>query len=134
MNMNLNSKVTIFERTCDKPLCIEANDNFCGSGTSQSAVSWNSTYGNYVTSWSQATPTLKTDHSTLRLEHVSNIAIGARFNDECGTTIGPPTVEDPVSVLGSTIGATANDISCDVFVNESNSVVSGSGDGRRNNG
>jgi hypothetical protein len=114
LETDFNSKITIFGGACDKPLCIEANDDFCGSGTSQSAVSWSSVYGELYYILVTGNPDFKNGSF--------NIVIGARSNDECSTAIGPLATKDPVPVSGSTIGATANDISCDDFENESNSV------------
>jgi hypothetical protein len=114
LDTTFNSKITIFGGTCDKPFCQEANDDFCGSSTSQSAVSWSSVYGElyYI---------LVTGDSTFQ-NGSFNIVIGARSNDECSTAIGPLATDDPMPVSGSTIGATANDISCNGVMNESNSV------------
>jgi len=114
LDTKFNSKITIFGGICDKPLCIEANDNFCGSGSSQSAVSWISVYGELYYILVTGNPDFKNGSF--------NLVIGARSNDECSTAIGPLAVEDPMPVSGSTIGATANDFSCDDFLNESNSV------------
>ena len=114
LGTNFNSQVTIFSGSCEKPVCIEANDDFCGSGKSQSAVSWESSYGEmyYI---------LVTGNSDFE-DGSFNLMVGARSNDECSTAIGPLTVEENSSVSGSTIGATPNDISCNGVENESNSV------------
>lgn len=114
LDTEFNSKISIFRGACDKPVCIEANDDFCGSGTSQSAVSWSSDYGELYYILVTGNPDFQNGSF--------NIVIGSRSNDECATAIGPLTVEDPMPVQGSTLGATANDISCDDFVNDSNSV------------
>ena len=114
MNTNFNSKIAIFSGICDKPVCIEANDDFCGSGASQSAVSWNSNYGVIYRILVTGNPDFE--------DGSFNLVVGARYNDECSTAIGPLAMGDPIRVTGSTIEATANEISCDKYTNESNSV------------
>ena len=114
LDTTFNSKIAIFGGTCEKPVCIEANDDYCGADTSLSAVSWNSMYGElyYV---------LVTGNSDFK-DGSFNLVIGARSNDECSTAIGPLAVKDSTPVLGTTIGATPNDVFCDGVANESNSV------------
>ena len=113
-NTNFDSKITIFEGGCDKPLCREANDDFCGPDGSQSAVSWSSRYGSiyYI---------LVASVSDFE-DGSFDIVIGARSNHECNTAIGPLTVEDPMPVLGSTTSATVDDVFCGDVKNESSSV------------
>ena len=114
LGTTFNSKLTIFEGACGTPVCVEFNDDFCGSGTSQSAVSWDSVYGETYFILVTGNPDFE--------DGSFNLVVGARSNDECSTAIGPLAVDDPIPVLGSTIGATADYVSCDGVVNESNSV------------
>jgi len=114
LDTDFNSKITIFGGTCDKLSCIEANDDYCGSEAFQSAVSWNSKYGElyYI---------LITGVSDVEIGSF-NIVVGSRLNDECSTAIGPLVTEYPIVVSGSTVDANANNIACNDFINESKSV------------
>merc|ERR1712107_493346 len=113
MDTTFNSKITIFSGTCDKPVCIQANDDFCGSSASQSAVSWNSNYRDVYHILVSGDPDFENGSF--------NLVAGTRYNDECSTAIGPLAV-GPIPVMGNTIEATPNVISCDSYVNKSPSV------------
>lgn len=114
LDTSFDSKLTVLGGTCGKLECIEANDDFCGPGSSQSAVIWDSVYGEiyYV---------LVAGNSDFD-DGSFNLVVGGRYNDECSSAVGPVVVDDSMPVIGSTIGATTNYISCDGVVNESNSV------------
>lgn len=114
MDTNFNSKVVVFGGTCGRSICIEANDDFCGSDGSQSAVSWNSNFG-------EVYHILVAGNSDYR-DGSFNLVVGARSNDECSTAIGPLPVGDPIKILGSTSSASTNDVTCGDYTNESKSV------------
>lgn len=122
LDTSFDSKITIFSSTCDNLNCIEANDNFCGSSGTQSAVSWFSTYGE--------------DYRILLsgefgvVDGSYNLVIESRPNDDCSTAIGPLSVEENEAIMGNTLQATPDAISCDGTTNESPSVwylVTGTG-------
>lgn len=117
-----DSKITVFSSTCDNLNCIEANDNFCGSSGTQSAVSWFSTYG-------QEYRILLSGESGV-VDGSYNLVIESRRNDDCSTAIGPLSVEETEAIMGNTLQATPDAISCDGTTNESPSVwylVTGTG-------
>jgi hypothetical protein len=119
---SFDSKITVFGAFCDKLICVEANDNFCGEAGTQSAVSWFSNYREPYRILLSGEPNF-TDGSF-------NLVLEARSNDECSTAIGPLSAGNQIPVMGNTLVATPNAITCDGVTNESPSVwylVAGTG-------
>jgi hypothetical protein len=118
---SFDSKITIFGAFCEKLVCIEANDNFCGEAGAQSAVSWLSIFRQEY----------RILVSGLGFTDGSfNLVVEARSNDECSTAIGPLSVGYQIPITGNTLAATPNAITCDGVTNESPSVwylVTGTG-------
>jgi hypothetical protein len=95
-------------------VCIEANDNFCGENGQQSAVSWFSNYREEYQILVSGEPGF--------FDGSFDLVVDARANDECLTAIGPLSVGNPIPIMGNTLEATPNAISCNGNVNESPSV------------
>lgn len=117
LNTDFDSKITIFKGNCDKPLCLEANDDQCGEGGASSAVSWQSEYQQIYRILVHGEGNFDSGNFEL--------ALLSRYNDECDTAIGPLVVHqenDVPAVIGNTLRATANDISCNGQGNDSPSV------------
>jgi hypothetical protein len=110
---SFDSKITIFE-ACDNLNCVEANDNFCGASGTQSAVSWFSNYQQEYRILLSGDPDF--------VDGSFNLVIEARLNDECSTAIGPLSIEGSIPIMGNTLEATPNSITCDGVTNESPSV------------
>lgn len=119
VNTNFDSKITIFKGDCEKPLCIEANDNACGAAGSLSAVSWFSEYKQVYHVLVHGEPSFGGDDRF-------DLTILSRYNDECSTAVGPLAVhhanQKPISVEGDTFSATPNEIVCNGELNQSPSV------------
>jgi len=117
-NTNFDTKITIFEGDCDKPLCIDSNDNFCGPTNSFSAVSWQSEF-------QQVYRILVYGDSNFSGTGDFELALVSRYNDECTTAYGPlpVTSEDSGSAIrGGTLSANPNEIPCNDQVSNSPSV------------
>lgn len=114
LDTSIDSKITIFGSFCDKPVCIEANDNFCGSDTTLSAVSWMSKFRDVY----RILVTGNRDY----VDGSFTLVIGARYNDECTSAIGPLAVGNPLPIMGDTLEATANEVTCNGETNDSPSV------------
>jgi hypothetical protein len=116
LNTAFDSKITIFKGPCSKPLCLEANEDFCST---QSAVSWESVYRQVYRILVHGDPGSVGDGSF-------ELTIISRYNDECSTAIGPLavfTLAIGPPVIGDTLGANTNEeITCDGQLNSSPSV------------
>jgi hypothetical protein len=117
-NTTFDSKITIFEGDCDKPLCIEANDNQCGSTGSLSAVSWQSVFQKRYQILVLGEPDFVGSGNF-------ELALASRYNDECTTAFGPMPVSPDGSgsgVPGDTLSANPNEIPCNGQISNSPSV------------
>ena len=117
-NAYFDTKITIFEGDCDKPICIEGNDDLCGPTSSFSAVSWQSRF-------QQVYLILVHGNSDFSGNGNFELAVVSRYNDECSTALGPL----PVSLNGfgsplpgDTLSANPNEIPCNGEVSDSPSV------------
>jgi len=113
LGTSFDTKITVFKGGCDKPICFESNDNFCGT---QSAVSWMSTYQQEYRILVHGEAPNPTDASF-------QLTLIPRYNDECNTAIGPISINTPGLVLGDTaMGNPNNEIACGGATNNSPSV------------
>jgi len=117
-NTYFDTKITIFEGDCDKPICIEGNDDLCGPTASFSAVSWQSRF-------QQVYLILVHGNSDDSGNGNFELAVVSRYNDECSTALGPlPVALDGFGspLEGDTLSANPNDIPCNGEVSNSPSV------------